>query len=89
MKRIRYTMCTEVNQGTLEKPDIKQIFSSVSISWSENSEEIAKREAYNGEYEIVDDGQPEPIVEPTQLDKLEAQIAYLAMMSGYDELLEV
>lgn len=30
------------------------------VDWSEANEEIVKAEAYNGEYEIVDDGQPEP-----------------------------
>lgn len=38
---------------------------SVSMTWSEANEEIAKREAYNGEYTIEDDGQPEPIAEPS------------------------
>ena len=28
--------------------------------YSEEMEEAAKREAYNGEYEIIDDGQPDP-----------------------------
>ena len=48
---------------------------------------IAKREAYNGEYTIEDDGQPEPEPEPTQLDRVEAQSTYTAMMT--DTLLEV
>ena len=59
MKKIRYVLCTEVNHGTLEDPDIEQIFSPVKMSWSEINEEIAKREAYNGEYTIEDDGVPE------------------------------
>lgn len=33
---------------------------SVERPYSEANEEIAKREAYNGEYTIEDDGQPEP-----------------------------
>jgi hypothetical protein len=55
----------------------------------EEKEEIAKAEAYNGEYIIEDDGQPDPTSEPTQLDCLEAQIAYLAMMTGNKDILEV
>lgn len=43
--------------------------------------------AYNGEYTIEDDGQPEPEPEPTQLDRVEAQATYTAMMT--DTLLEV
>ena len=38
----------------------KQIFFEKSMGWNEINEEIAKAEAYNGEYTIVDDGQPEP-----------------------------
>ena len=57
------------------------------MDWSEKNEEIAKREADNGEYTIEDDGQPEPEVKPTQLDIIEAQVAYTAMMT--DTLLEV
>lgn len=37
-----------------------------------------------GEYEIIDDGKPEPA--PTQLDRIEAQTTYTAMMT--DTLLE-
>lgn len=58
-----------------------------TITWSEANEAIAAREADNGEFTIVDDGQPEPIVVPTQLDIIEAQVAYTAMMT--DTLLEV
>ena len=60
MKVLKYRLCTEVNHGTEEQPDIQQFFSDVTMGWSEANEEIAKREAYNGEYEIFDDGEPEP-----------------------------
>ena len=53
-----------------------------ALSYSEANEEIAKAEAYNGEYEIIDDGIPEPIQEPTQLDRIEAQVAYNSMILG-------
>ena len=86
MKVIKYKLMTEVNHGTEEQPDIQQIFSEVTMGWSEANEEIAKREAYNGEYTIEDDGQPEPELEPTQLDRVEAQATYTAMMT--DTLLE-
>lgn len=84
MKVIKYQLCTEVNHGTKEQPNIEQVFSEVSNGWSEANEEIAKAEAYNGEYTIEDDGQPEPA--PTQLDRIEAQTTYTAMMT--DTLLE-
>lgn len=62
-KIIEYKILKEVNHGTEEEPDIEQIFSNVTMSWNEANEEIAKKEAYKGEYTIEDDGQPEP--EPT------------------------
>ena len=84
MKVIKYQLCTEVNRGTKEQPNIEQVFSEVSNGWSEANEKIAKAEAYNGEYEIIDDGEPAPA--PTQLDRIEAQTTYTAMMT--DTLLE-
>lgn len=79
MKIIKYQLCTEVNHGTEDKPDIEQVFSAVSLGWSEANEKIAKNEAYKGEYTIEDDGEPEPA--PTQIDRIEAQVAYTAMMT--------
>lgn len=64
MKIIKYKFLScEVNHGTEENPDIEQIFLDKSMNWNEANEEIAKKEAYNGEYTIEDDGKPEP--EPT------------------------
>lgn len=56
------------------------------MGWNETNEEIAKLEAYGGEYIIEDDGQPELNQTPTQLDIIEAQVTYTAMMT--DTLLE-
>lgn len=84
MKIIKYQLCTEVNRGTEDEPNIEQVFSAVTLGWSEGNEKIAKAEAYNGDYEIIDDGEPEPA--PSQLDRIEAQAAYTAMMT--DTLLE-
>lgn len=70
---------------------LKYLFNGnqVEMGWNEINEEIAKREAYNGEYEIIDDGQPDPSTEPSQLDRVESQIAYLAIITGNEEILEV
>ena len=87
MKTIKYNLCTKVNHGTQEEPQIEEILSPVTMGYNEVNEEIAKREAYNGEYEIVDDGQPDPAETPSQLDVIEAQVTYTAMMT--DTLLEV
>lgn len=62
-KIIKYNLCTKINRGTEEKPQIEEILSPVSMGWNEANEEIAKREAHNGEYTIEDDGKPE--AEPT------------------------
>ena len=76
MKVLKYRLMTEVNHGTEEQPDIQQFFSDVSLGWREANEEIAKREAYNGEYEIIDDGEPEPPPTTEQrVSDLEEQLA--------------
>ena len=65
MKVIKYQLCTEVNHGTKEQPNIEQVLSAVTLGWSEANEKIAKAEAYNGEYTIEDDGKPESVIPPT------------------------
>ena len=69
MKVLKYRLMTEVNHGTEEQPDIQQIFSGVSLGWSEANEEIAKREAYNGEYTIEEEPDDRPLDE-IRADKL-------------------
>ena len=57
MKYIKYNLCSKVNTEEITCP--------VKMDWSEANEEIAKKEAHNGEYTIEDDGQPEVIQETT------------------------
>ena len=57
MKVLKYKLCTIVNN--------EEILTPVEMGWNEANEEIAKKEAHNGEYTIVDDGQPEPVPAPT------------------------
>ena len=85
MKIIKYNLCTKINLGTEDSPMWEDSLSPVKMPWSEANEKIAKKEAYNGEYTIEDDGTPEPA--PSQLDVIEAQVTYTAMMT--DTLLEV
>lgn len=87
MKKIKYNLCTIVNHGTEENSNIEEILTSVTMGWNEDNEEIAKREAWGGEYTIEDDGQPELVAPPSQLDIIEAQVTYTALMT--DTLLEV
>lgn len=60
------------------------VLSQVLLQWSEANEAIAKQEAYNGEYTVEEMQMPEEL--PTQLDRVEAQATYTAMMT--DTLLE-
>lgn len=69
MKIIRYQLCTNVNLGTEEEPNLQQIFSNVSLPWSEANEENAKAEAYNGEYTIEEEPDNRPFDE-IQTEKL-------------------
>ena len=80
MKVIKFLLCSEINVGTKEEPKIVQDFVDITRTWSEKDEEIAKREAYNGEYEIIDDGEPEP--EPTEQEQLRADVDFLLAMGG-------
>ena len=89
MKIIKYKMCHMANIGTAEEPQMREMFFAVEMDWSEANEEIAKKEAHNSEYEIIDDGQPDPSTEPSQLDRVESQIAYLAIITDNEEILEV
>ena len=57
MKVIKY------NLRTIE--ETTEFFAQVTLPWSEANEEIAKKEAHNGEYTIVDDG-----VEQTPAEKI-------------------
>lgn len=86
MLRIEYCINNPVNEGTEENPKWMDNPISKSIPYSEANEELAKQEAHNGEYTIEDDG-IEEIFAPTQLDIIEAQITYTAMMT--DTLMEV
>lgn len=74
-KIIKYKyVANEINHGTVENPDVEQILFDKTLGWSETAEEIAKREAYNGEYTIEDDGvlEPESPTESSVWDELDA-----------------
>lgn len=86
MKWLKYKINNPINKGTEENPIWENNLFGKDISFTEVNEKIAKREAYNGEYTIEDDGRPDPTETPTQLDIIEAQVTYTAMMT--DTLLE-
>jgi hypothetical protein len=62
MKVIKYNLCTIVtriivaDEETEAKTVTEEILTPVTLGWSEANEEIAKKEAYKGEYTIEDDG---------------------------------
>lgn len=74
MKILKYQVCTKINLGTEDEPEWDDVLTSVEMGWNEANEEIAKREAYNGEYSIEDDGvEPEPTTTlETRVEMLEA-----------------
>ena len=55
-KVIRYELCTKTNRGTHENPLWVEVLSTIDLGYSEFNELIAKQEAHNGEYTILDDG---------------------------------
>ena len=85
MKVLKYRLMTEANNGTEEQPDIHQIFSDVSMGWNEANEELAKREAYNGEYiiEEVPDDRPLDEIRADKLEELSAS-CNAAITGGMD-----
>ena len=86
MKILKYNLCTRVNHGTEEEPKIEEILTPVRMGWNETNEEIAKREAYNGEYTIEDDGQPEPEVVKTDAERIkELEEALTLLLEGATE----
>ena len=68
MKKIRY----ELLQSIVSDEDGNETVTilEVEMPWSEASEELAKAESHNGEYEVYDDGEPEPAAEVTIKDVL-------------------
>lgn len=97
MKIIRYNLCKRVNRGTEEAPVYEDILIQKEITcadaYLEANEAIAKQEAYNGEYTIEDDGQPEVIsvedrvetLEETSATKDELQEVWDSMAAAYNE----
>lgn len=87
MKTIRYrvkwlTQAVDPETGLEEQ---RELLVGVEKPYSQAEEELAKQQAHNGEYTVEDISAGSD--EPTQLDRVEAQVFYTAMMT--DTLLEV
>ena len=86
MRIIKYKTVARVDTGNGKYPVYENVFSDVEISWSKSNEEIARREAYNGEYTIVDDGQPEPEPKQSPEERIrELEEALEMLLSGVTE----
>lgn len=84
MKIIKYKTLNRYNVGTDENPDWREGIGECILGYNEANLKLAQKEAYNGAYSIEE---MEEDNTPTQLDIIEAQVTYTAMMT--DTLLEV
>ena len=87
MKWLKYKLRSVYLDGYDENGNAieREIFLEKMAPDNEDGWRIARSEAY-GDIVPFDDGEPEYVEEPTQLDLIEAQVAYTAMMT--DTLLE-
>lgn len=78
-KVIKYKfLSAEINHGTAENPDIEKVLFNVTMGWNEVNEETAKREAYNGEYTIEENSEPETKISvEDRVTELEAALTSL------------
>lgn len=76
MKYLKYNLL----QSTSENG--KPILAEHMVEWNEVNVEIAKREAYNGEYTIEDDGQPEPEQPMTDAERIAQLEEALELLLG-------
>lgn len=87
MKWIKYRqLIAQINVGTEEEPVLEDVFQDMGAQYSEYNEQIVKEIAYNGEYTIEDDGQPEPEVRQTPDERIaELEEALDMLLSGVTE----
>ena len=84
MKKVSYQISVPVNDGTQESIRLTDSYVVCEESELYTKLESVKSRAYNGEVAVEDI--PDELKEPTQLDRIEAQTTYTAMMT--DTLLE-
>lgn len=81
-KIIKYMLFqSRINRGTEEEPKWEDIVIPKKVPCTADNlsanEEIAKKEAYKGEYTIEDDGQPDPVAEPSTDEILNAMLGVM------------
>lgn len=80
MKKLIYEIegYTEVYNSETNEVEKKLAIATVTVeNPTEADIEKAKKEAYNGEYTIEDDGQPAPVAEPTADEVLNALLGVM------------
>lgn len=86
MKVLKYSLCTKVNRGSEDDPQIEEILSPVTMGWNEANEEIAGLEAHNGIYTVEDDGRAEPEAQPSDSERIaELEEALSMILNGVTE----
>lgn len=85
MKTIRYQLNNQVNMGTEILPKWVDNLFFKTLPYSEENEEIAKQEAYNGEYTIEDDGVEETIESTPEERIAELEEALDMLLNGVTE----
>ena len=79
MKKIVYKVLGKTTAEDVEA----EVLCGVERPYSEANEEIAKSEAYSGEYTIEDDGQPEPEQPMTDAERIaQLEEALELLLSG-------
>lgn len=89
MKKIEFNrIAGRINRGTPDMPEWKNIVEKSVIRCAEEYLEvnlaIARQESCDGDITVEDI--PDPVIEPSQLDQIEAQVTYTALMT--DTLLD-
>lgn len=80
MKFLKYNLL----QSAAENESL--VLEEITMIWNEANEEIAKKEAHNGEYTVEDDGKPEPETLPTDAERItELEEALALLLSGVTE----
>lgn len=81
-KWIKYYLNT-----TIEKDGERvENLTAKAMSYSEENLTIAEKEAYNSQYTVEDDGQPEPEVQHTEAERIsELEEALAMLLSGVTE----
>lgn len=73
MKWLKYTHRTVVTETDFEGNAVeREVLTEMSVPDNENGRVLAEKEAYNGEITVEDDGEPEPVNEPTTEELLNA-----------------